>query len=295
MLCNNSALFGIVVFAFLVGSFSAVIKYLKAFTAFWLDECGVVFFVKICYIKKSVNNKKMEIGMTEEKKHLHEGHRERLKQRCREEGLDSFDDHQVLEMLLFYAIPYRDTNDLAHSLLQYFGSFSAVLDADYYDLLKIKGVGKNAATLLTSLPEFFRRYQLDRFGPKPMLTSTQDAGEYVCGLLMNTPAKEQFYMICLNNQRQVLKAALLAEGTLANVVIPQRTMLETALRYNAASVLFAHNHPSGSMRPSADDLALTDNFTAILNTVNIRVLDHLIASGDKYVSMAELGLIKGGL
>ena len=225
---------------------------------------------------------------------LHRGHRERLKGRCLEEGLDAFDDHQVLELLLFYALPYRDTNEIAHRLLQYFGSFSGVLDADYHELCRIPGVGPNTAVLLCTLPEFFRRYQQDHMGPKVSLQRVKDAGEYAVGLFIGCKY-ERFYLLCLDLQGKLIKAALLGEGTLDQVSVYPRIAAETALRYRAEAVVLTHNHPTGSLQPSADDLQVTKRIALALSAIDIDVLDHIIVGGERYVSLADMGLMKGKL
>lgn len=225
-----------------------------------------------------------------EKENIHQGHRERLKQRCVREGLNSFTDHQALELLLFYAMPYKDTNELAHRLLQHFGAFSDVLDADYIELLRVPGVGKNTATLLSSFPEFFRRYKLDKFGEKPILSSVALAGEY-CANLFLTSTYEAFYLICLDSHLRVQRAALINEGALSLVSVPPRLVVEAALRHRAACVLFSHNHPSGVLRPSAQDLELTQYLASALDTIDIKLLDHIIVARGQYFSMAQKGLV----
>ena len=223
---------------------------------------------------------------------LHQGHRERLKQRCLDEGLDSFNDHQVLELLLFYALPYQDTNELAHRLLDAFGSFSAVLNADMSELMRVEGVGRHTATLLSFMPDLLRRYQLDQFGPRPDLSTLDRAGDYCCSLFLGKDY-ESFYMICLDTQGNLNRTALIGEGTLSNVPVYPRTAVETALRHHAASVILTHNHPGGSLQPSRDDLALTDTIARALATISVEVLDHIIVSRGKYSSLAEKGLLKG--
>ena len=224
----------------------------------------------------------------------HEGHRERLKQRCLDEGLDNFCDHQVLELLLFYALPYQDTNELAHRLLDTFGSFSGVLNADYSELLRVKGVGRHTAALLAFMPDLLRRYQMDQFGPRPNLRNLSQAGEYCCAMFLGH-SYESFYMLCLDLQGNLNRAALIGEGTINNVPVYPRIAVETALRHRAAAVILAHNHPGGSPQPSREDIVLTEKITQALATINVPVLDHLIVAGGQYISLGQKGLIKGSL
>lgn len=224
----------------------------------------------------------------------HQGHRERLKQRCLDEGLDNFCDHQVLELLLFYALPYQDTNELAHRLLEAFGSFSAVLNADFSELLRVEGVGRHTAFLLSFLPELMRRFQLDQFGERPDLRSLERAGEYCCGLFLGK-SYESFYLLCLDTQGNLERAALLGEGSIGQVSVYPRLAVETALRHHAASVILTHNHPGGGTQASRDDLDVTDSVSQALATIGVRVLDHIIVARGNYYSMAKKGLIKGSL
>ena len=224
------------------------------------------------------------------KANIHEGHRGRLKARCIQEGLASFTEHQLLELLLFYAIPYRDTNELAHQLIDYYGSFSAVLDADYHELLQRPGVGPNTALLLSMLPGMFRRYQLDRWGEKVRIDNLRSLGDYVVNLFIGCNY-EEFYLICLDSQDHVTQAALINKGTLNEVSIYPRVVVETALRHKARSVVLAHNHPGGSLRPTSGDMHLTRRLISILQEININVVDHIIVAGERYLSFADKGLI----
>ncbi|NLC43899.1 MAG: DNA repair protein RadC [Clostridiales bacterium] len=221
---------------------------------------------------------------------MHEGHRERLKGRFREEGLDSFNQHQVLELLLFYAIPRKDTNEIAHELIKRFGSLSGVLDAGYEHLTKEAGLTPNVATLLTLLPDLCRRYLNDKWGDKPQLNSTSKAGEYAKTLFYGRPY-EVFYVICLDAQNQVNYAALAHEGTIDSAPIYPRIIVEAALRHKATSIILAHNHPGGSLQPSSADIDATKKIKAACEAISVSVVDHVIVAGEKYFSFADRGLI----
>jgi DNA repair protein RadC len=220
---------------------------------------------------------------------MHEGHRSRLKNRFQEEGLDGFEDHQILELLLFYAIPRRDTNELAHSLLNIYGSLSGVLEADPKDLAKTPGLGENSAILLALIPSLARTYLKDRWGTRPTLDSTTKAGEYVLALCAGR-TYEVFYVICLDAQHNVIYPALVHEGTIDQAPVYPRLIVETALRHKAHSVILAHNHPGGSPTPSPQDIEVTKRIQLALEQISISVLDHIIAAGEQYVSCGEKGL-----
>ena len=221
---------------------------------------------------------------------MHEGHRNRLKNRFLEEGLDDFVDHQILELLLFYAIPRRDTNELAHSLINKYGSLSGVLEADPKDLSKTPGLGENSAILLALIPSLARVYLKDRWGTRPALNSTAKAGEYVLTLCAGR-TYEVFYVICLDAQHNVIYPALVHEGTIDQAPVYPRIIVETALRHKAHSVILAHNHPGGSPSPSPQDIEVTKRIQIALEQISISVLDHIIAAGEQYASCAEKGLL----
>ena len=221
---------------------------------------------------------------------LHTGHRKRLKNRFLEEGLDSFEPHQVLELLLFFSIPRRDTNEIAHKLLKKFGSLSGVFEADIKELVKVEGIGENSAFLISMIPQLSRRYLNDKWRDKPELNSSSKAGEYAISLFAGR-TYEVFYVICLDAQNRVNYAALVHEGTINEAPIYPRIIVETALRHKANSVILAHNHPGGSLNPSRGDIEATKVIKNALESISIKVVDHIIVCGERYVSFAERGLL----
>jgi DNA repair protein RadC len=223
-------------------------------------------------------------------KKIHRGHRQRVKSRYLSEGLDAFEDHQVLEMLLFYCIPMRDTNELAHKMIQEFGSLAGLFEADPKDICRRCGVSENTAILVSLIPSLSRRYFQGKWGQKPVLNSSSLAGEYTVSLFMGR-TYEAFYVICLDAQNRVNHAALVHEGTINEAPVYPRLIVETALRHQANSVILAHNHPGGSLRPSSDDIEVTKRIKTALGSISINVVDHIIAAGDRYISFAEKGLL----
>lgn len=222
---------------------------------------------------------------------LHTGHRKRLRMRFLKEGLDDFEDHQVLELLLFQAIARLDTNPLAHRLMQRFGSLSAVLEADPKDLASVEGVGENAAAFLSMIPQVTRRYFHDRVkhSRKPLNTS-EAAAEYLVPLMAGRP-EEVFYVICLDSRLRVLYPALISEGTVKDALVHPRHVAEAAVRHKAASVILAHNHPAGSVKPSAYDHKLTRNLVQALGGINVQVVDHIIVAGELIYSFSREGTL----
>ena len=213
-----------------------------------------------------------------------EGHRGRLKERFLTEGLENFNEINALELLLFYTIPRSDTNPTAHRLLDRFGSFSNVLEADYDDLLEVQGVSDHTATFLKLLPETCRYYQSHRVKKDTELLTLEDIGDYLVKKYVGI-LKETVYMLLLDNKRCLISAEKVHEGSVSSAAVSVRKMAETALKKRAAAVVIAHNHPSGLAVPSPDDILVTRNFRSALQTLEIEFVDHFIVADDKYCAI----------
>jgi len=229
--------------------------------------------------------------VTDKVKPIHAGHRERIRERLRTAGLNAFSNHEVLELLLTYAIPRQDVNPLAHELINTFGSLSAVLDAEESELLRVKGMGKHAALLLTMMPQLMCRYQISAMGERPVIVTLADAKSY-CTPLFVGAGEEQIYMICLDQAGHVLHRTLLHTGTVDQVMLHPRTVVETALRHHAHAVILAHNHPSGTVQPSQADLDVTKRIGTALYMIGIRLVDHLIFAGGYAFSIIRERMIE---
>lgn len=223
-------------------------------------------------------------------KNLHVGHRQRIKTRYISEGLDGFQDHEVLEFLLFYCIPMKDTNELAHKMIQEFGTLAALFEADPKEISKRCGVSENTAILVSLITSLARRYYKVKQGDKPILNSSSKAGEYAISLFTGR-TYEAFFVLCLDSQNKLNYAGLVHEGTINEVPVYPRLCVETALRHKANSVILAHNHPGGSMHPSEADIEVTKKIKIALEAIAINVIDHIIVAGDRYLSLAEKGLM----
>ncbi len=219
---------------------------------------------------------------------IHAGHRERLKARFLEEGLDNFTDIQVLELLLFYALPRRDTNPIAHALLDRFGSLSGVLDAHVEELKKIPGVSDHAATLLVLVTELCRYYQVDSTQKTEMLTTLDACGAYLVPRFFGRN-RETVFLLCLDAKCKVLCCKEVGEGSVNSAGISIRRIVELALSSNATTVILAHNHPSGIALPSAEDVQTTRRLAAALSAVDVHLADHMVVAEGDYVSMVQSG------
>ncbi len=224
---------------------------------------------------------------------IHDGHRQRLKDRFRKEGLDGFHEVQVLELLLFYCVPRQDTNPIAHALLERFGTLSQVLEAPVEELEKVKGMGANAATFLHLVLQTGRFYQVNRTMQSKVLTTIDQCGAYLCPFFVGR-RNETVFLLCLDAKCKVLCCKEIGEGSVNSAGVPIRRIVETALAANASTVVLAHNHPSGVALPSQEDVATTRRLALALDAVEISLIDHIIVADDDFVSLAQSGYFRAG-
>ncbi len=214
----------------------------------------------------------------------HEGHRKRLRQRVEENGIETLQSHEVLEYLLFYSIPRRDTNEIAHRLLERFGSLSAVFEASTEELEKVDGISHVSASLLSSMPGIAQKYMTDRWKDRPVLKDTASLGAYLCDLFLGEK-NEAFYMLSFDASCKLLKSDIIVRGTISETSVPARTLVEKVLSSNASAVVFSHNHPGGNTIASKADYEVTKSLVALFTSLSIKVIDHIIVSGMRYSSM----------
>lgn len=219
---------------------------------------------------------------------IHDGHRQRLKDRFLREGLDGFTDIQVLELLLFYAVPRRDTNPIAHALLERFGSLAKVLDAPVVKLTQVDGISENGATFLKLVREIERRYALSQ-GEEIILNTIDDCCEYLSRFFKGKK-NETVFLLSLDAKLKMLSCREVGEGSVNYASVPIRRVVEMALDDGATSVILAHNHPSGIAIPSNDDIQTTRRLAMALSTVEIQLADHIVVAEDEYVSMVQSGI-----
>lgn len=217
-----------------------------------------------------------------------EGHRQRLRERFLESGLDGFHDHEVLEFLLSFAIPRKDVKPVAKNLLGEFKTLSAVLDASRERLVQVEGMGPYSAVFLSLLPRLVERYQRDRWKDNPTFSSTRDAVGYLSSLL-GTERTEVFYVLALNSKNSLIAGEAVQRGSVNRAAVFPRQVVEVAFKHRATAVILAHNHPGGDPTPSPSDRQLTRRLKRILNDLDILVHDHIIIGGPKYFSFAEQG------
>ncbi len=217
---------------------------------------------------------------------MHEGHRKRLRETFLKNGLDNFQSHNVLELLLFYTIPRGDTNETAHRLINRFGSLSAVLEAPVEELMKVQGVGERTASFLHLIPEITRVYLKDKQENVKVLDTPQKVAAYLLPYFVGK-TKENIVLLCLDNKCAVKNCSIVAEGSVNMGEINKRNLIELVIRSNATSVIIAHNHPNGVPAPSKEDVETTLMLASLFNSIDVKLTDHIIVAGGDWCSMAS--------
>lgn len=223
----------------------------------------------------------------ENDKNPHEGHRKRLKERFLKTGLESFQPHEILELLLFYTRPRVDTNKLAHRLIDTFGSFSGVFDADVKKLSEISGVGENGAVLIKMIPQIMRIYGIEN-----AVNDKLDTSKKVCNYFFNCfrgIENEQLRIACLNDNLMVVASGVIIEGGRSFIPFNMRKIVEFTYDSKCEMIILAHNHPNGNAVPSQNDIKTTNYIYPVLKDVGIKLLDHVIVTKDTATSMYDTG------
>lgn len=218
-----------------------------------------------------------------------EGHRQRLRDRFQEKGIDALTDTEVIELLLTFGTPRCDCRPSAEEAMQRFKSLPEVLDAHPSALEKIRGMGPKNIFALQFIQGVARRYLRQRIQKKNYITSSKDVADYLIHALRGL-RREVFMAVYLDASHAVIDSEILSEGTVnVNTVYP-RELIKAALARNATALVVAHNHPSGSLQPSAQDEQLTRTLFLMCSFMNINLLDHLIiGAGETVYSFADQG------
>ena len=229
-----------------------------------------------------------------ENKNTHKNHRMRLYDTISQVGLDKTNDFLALEFILTYVIPRKDTNPVAHRLIDKYGSIPNVLEANINDLSKIEGLGLQSARMLTMIPKILERYSADKSkGPKPF-TKKEHLIDYAYGFMQNKDI-EELYGIFIDNAMKVVGTAKLSSGNSTKVSINKKLFLQRSLSFSTATQLVVvHCHPNFNIKPSNEDLKAIEDIQLLLDAINLRLYDSLIYGGKLCFSMKDNRIYKVG-
>ena len=226
-------------------------------------------------------------------KNLGEGHRERLRKRYIKSGLEGFNDYEVLELLLTYSIARKDVKPIAKELIEKFGTIDEIAKSDTKSLLEVDGIGEGSAVFLKLIGDIALTLYREKIEDKDILTikSKNSLLSYLRGEIGYSP-REEFKILFLDSSNKLIASETLFYGTIDKSAIYPREIVERVIKNRAKSVIFAHNHPSGSISPSKKDIELTQYMYDSLKLLEIRLLDHIIVTKNSYFSFLEEGLIE---
>ncbi|MCL1788884.1 MAG: DNA repair protein RadC [Oscillospiraceae bacterium] len=225
-------------------------------------------------------------------KHLHHGHRERKREQFLKSGIEHLPDHEPLEFLLYYAIPRGDTNLIAHLLVKKFGSLAGVMNADYNELMKVEGIGKNAATLICFARMFSKLYVKKQAQEELETLHSSDHLKEFCAALFIGAVEEEFHCLYLTDDLKLIGHEKICSGKLGEVNIPFRKISHSILNKNCSRLVIAHNHPAGSCIPSRVDVDSTKSIRKIYMSMEVELVDHVVVGRDGVTSMRETGFME---
>lgn len=225
---------------------------------------------------------------TDKKNNVHAGHRERMRKKFLKSGFDSFETHEILEMILFFAIPRANTNEIAHNLLDKYGSLSCICDVDIDELQKIKGIGAHCALLLKMIPFITQEYFKSKKNRFEDLSTGRAACEYFKNQFYGV-CNEQIRIVCLNENRKALtnQSDLIAEGVPGKVSVNIRRIIEITYKNHSENIMIAHNHPNGIATPSDEDIKSTIKLYNTLKSIGIHLCDHILIANNTAVSFKD--------
>lgn len=225
--------------------------------------------------------------MAEGKVNIHSGHRKKVKDRFFECGFTGMPDHNILEAILFLGIPQKDTNPIAHELMDTFGSFSAVLEAKKSDLIKIRGMTENAAFAIMSYLPVNRRYIESLQKKKPVFENNDQIVDYLKPLFFEKSTIERVFVLCFDSKNRLIACRNVCDGDISSALFDVRELTRIVLEVNAQKIIIAHSHPHGVALPSREDISTTKLIFEMMKFIKVHLEDHLIVTDTGYMSMAK--------
>ena len=220
---------------------------------------------------------------------IHKGHRERMKRRFKDHGLSNFSPHEVLEMLLYYTHERRDTNPIAHKLINEFNDIQSVFKADINSLLEVDGIGHESALLISFIRQLLI-YLNQNTTDKITLSTSTSAGQFCCKYFAQH-TEEHFIVLVLDSTKTIKKIVEISKGTENETAYYPRKVVEAAIRYKANAIMIAHNHTGNNVHPSEEDEALSDQLNMILGAMGIKIVDHIICCENAFTSLSDRGMM----
>ncbi len=219
----------------------------------------------------------------------HKGHRQRMLKKFLTYGIECFEEHEMLEILLFSVFPRRNTNDIAHELISRFGSIEGVLGAEFDELCEVENIGPNAATMLRFYGAFLLKYRAEG-NLETDLSESNAACDYCYKLMRNTTV-EVSYALFVDDSYFLLGQLRLAQGIVGNVDFDLKQVVKTAVELQSTKIILAHNHPGGISAPSMQDVAATRRMWNTLTNIGMTLVDHIVVNYDGACSMRKMQLL----
>ncbi len=229
--------------------------------------------------------------VNKENKNIHAGHRERLRKIYMENGIEALSEYEVLELLLFYSIPRKDTNDIAHALLNEYSTLEGVFQADPQRLTLIKDVGLNTAVLIKLIQDLNLRMNTDKVKRGVVFSDPYTAGDYIKSFFLGKQ-HEMLYAFFLNKGNRLLGWEKIADGAVDSISVDSSRIIRAALKYKTCYVMLAHNHPGGKPTPSEDDKITTRIVSGALALVGLTLKDHFIVTSEAVFSFSDANLFR---
>ena len=237
------------------------------------------------------NSENFDIKTSKNDNNIHKNHRKRVREKFVQYGLQTFSEHQVLEMLLFYSISRKDTNVIAHKLIDRFGTLQAVLDADYNDLMEVEGISDVSASLIMFYRELYKYVRTKSLVQNADLSTAFKVCDFCCQYFYHH-VEESLILISLDENRMLKCVDVISTGCESETAFYPRKIIKAIVKNRSTDVVIAHNHPNGLPDPSSNDTIITKKLGKMLSDIGVNVIDHVICSGDRYVSFSDRGLLK---